>query len=70
MSDSSVPDSSPPAFDDDAYVGQTAELLGLNLPDSYRDQVVENFRQLSAIAQPVMDFPLPPHTEIAPIFKP
>jgi hypothetical protein len=51
-------------------VEQTADLLGLTLPDEYKDSVVENFSQLSAIAQQVMEFPLPPHTEIAPVFKP
>lgn len=69
MSDSSSQNS--PQIDDySAYVDQTAELLGLNLRDEYRDNVIENFNQLSAIAQQVMEFPLPPHTEIAPVFKP
>jgi len=70
MNDSSSPHPSPSAINYAAYVEQTADLLGLALPDEYRDSVIENFTQLSAIAQPVMDFPLPPHTEIAPVFKP
>lgn len=53
-----------------AYVEETAKLLGLNLPPEYREGVVENFNQLSSIAQKVMEFPLPPDTEIAPVFKP
>lgn len=69
MSDSSF-QSSPPPPDYTAYVEQTAELLGLNLRDEYREGVIENFAQISAIAQPVMEFPLPPDTEIAPVFKP
>lgn len=53
-----------------AYVQQTAVLLGLNIPNEYQDSVVENFDQLSAIAQKVMEFPLPSNIEIAPVFKP
>lgn len=64
------PDEPPIANSDTVYVEQTADLLGLTLPDEYKDSVVENFSQLSAIAQQVMEFPLPPHTEIAPVFKP
>lgn len=60
----------PSSVDYTVYVEQTAELLGLNLPDEYRDTVIENFIQLSAIAQQVMEFPLPSNTEIAPVFKP
>jgi len=70
MSDSSWQRQPPPKDDQTAYVEQTARLLGLNLPDQYRDSVIENFRDLNAIAQQVMEFPLPPHTEIAPVFKP
>jgi len=70
MSDSSSPHSSSSAIDNAAYVEQTADLLGLTLPDEYRESVIENFTHLSAIAQQVMEFPLPPHTEIAPVFKP
>jgi hypothetical protein len=70
MSDSSPPDESLMTSPHAVYVEQTADLLGLTLPDEYKDSVVENFSQLSAIAQQVMEFPLPPHTEIAPVFKP
>lgn len=69
MSDSSS-QSSPHPADYGAYVKQTACLLELNLPEEYRDSVIENFTQLSAIAQQVMEFSLPSHTEIAPVFKP
>lgn len=53
-----------------AYVEQTAQLLGMEIPEEYQEGVVENMTQLSAIAQQVMEFPLPPNTEIAPVFKP
>lgn len=52
------------------YVEQTAQILEIPLPEEYREGVVENMAQLSAIAQQVMEFPLPPNTEIAPVFKP
>jgi len=69
MSDSSSPISARIA-DYTTYVEQTACLLELDLPNDYRDSVIENFAQLSAIAQQVMEFPLPSDTEIAPVFKP
>ncbi|PSO51144.1 MAG: DUF4089 domain-containing protein [Cyanobacteria bacterium SW_9_44_58] len=69
MSDSSS-QSSPPPSDYRAYVEQTAGLLELNLPEDSCDRVIENFTQLSAIAQQVMEFSLPSYTEIAPVFKP
>lgn len=53
-----------------AYVKQTAQLLGIEIPEAYQEGVVENMTQLSAIAQQVMEFPLPSNTEIAPVFKP
>lgn len=52
------------------YVEQTAQLLGIKIPEEYQEGVVENMTQLSAIAQQVMEFPLPPNIEIAPVFKP
>ena len=67
---SNSPSPTPPHADYSAYVQQTSDLLGLNLRDQYREGVSANFRELSAIAQEVMAFPLPPNTEIAPVFKP
>ena len=57
-------------FDYTTYVEQTAQLLGIEIPEAYQAGVVENMSQLSAIAQQVMAFPLPRDTEIAPVFKP
>ncbi len=70
MSDSSSSQSLPQPSDTTAYVEQTAQLLAIEIPDTYRDGIINNFNQLSAIAQHVMDFSLPSNTEIAPIFKP
>ncbi|MEM6521916.1 MAG: DUF4089 domain-containing protein [Cyanobacteria bacterium P01_D01_bin.71] len=53
-----------------AYVEQTAALLGLALPDEIFPQVVENFERVAIIAQPVLDFELPDTAEPAAIFEP
>ncbi len=70
MSDASFERVSLSQINYENYVEQTAELLGLNIPEQYREGVTENFIELSAIAQQVMEFPLLPQTEIAPVFKP
>lgn len=70
MSTSSSSQSSPHASDYTAYVEQTAQLLAMDLPQAYRDHVIDQFNQLSASAQQVMAFPLPSNTEIAPVFRP
>ncbi|MEB3338273.1 MAG: DUF4089 domain-containing protein [Leptolyngbyaceae bacterium] len=46
------------------------ELLGLPLSPEYQPGVVENFTKLAAIADLIMDFPLPEDIEIAPVFQP
>ena len=58
------------SFDADAYVQQTAQLLNLSIPPEHMASVVENFERIQAIAQPVLDFPLPDALEAAPRFEP
>ena len=53
-----------------AYVEQTATLLGLSIPTEQMASVVENFARVQAIAQPVLEFPLPDNLEAAPRFEP
>lgn len=53
-----------------AYVDQAAAITGLPIPPEYHASVVENFERIAAIAQLVLDFPLPEETEIAPVFVP
>ena len=53
-----------------AYVKETARLLGLAVPPEQLAAVVENFEQIQAIAQPVLEFPLPDSLEAAPRFEP
>lgn len=52
------------------YVDQAALMIGLPIPPEYHQSVVENFERIRAVAQQVMDFPLPEATEIAPVFEP
>lgn len=52
------------------YVDQMALLLDLQLKKEYRDGVVENFGRIKAIAQLVIEFPLPSEIEAAPVFEP
>ncbi|MEM1253046.1 MAG: DUF4089 domain-containing protein [Cyanobacteria bacterium P01_H01_bin.21] len=52
------------------YVEQTAKLLGLSIPAEQMASVVENFERVQAIAQPVLEFPLPDELEAAPRFEP
>ncbi|MEO1510306.1 MAG: DUF4089 domain-containing protein [Cyanobacteria bacterium J06633_23] len=58
------------SFDATAYVQQSAQLLNLSIPPDHMDSMVENFERIQAIAQPVLDFPLPDNLEAAPRFEP
>ncbi|NEQ51415.1 MAG: DUF4089 domain-containing protein [Leptolyngbya sp. SIO3F4] len=58
------------SFDAATYVHQTAHLLNLSIPLEQMASVVENFERIQAIAQPVLDFPLPDTLESAPRFEP
>ena len=53
-----------------AYVVETAQLLGLFIPAEQMASVIENFERIQAIAQPVLEFPLPDTLEVAPSFEP
>lgn len=61
---------SEPAFDPSAYVQQTLQLLRLEVPAAQLPTVICNFESIQAIAQPVLDFPLPDDLEAAPQFAP
>ncbi|NEQ33913.1 MAG: DUF4089 domain-containing protein [Leptolyngbya sp. SIO4C5] len=58
------------SFDAAAYVTLMAQVLNLPIPEDIKASVTENFQQIQAIAQPVIQFPLPDDLEAAPIFKP
>lgn len=53
-----------------AYVDQMAIVLDLPIPPAYRQSVIDNFAQITTIAQQVLDFPLPEITVAAPVFNP
>lgn len=72
-SQTAMPSPNPQAssgFDVEAYVDQTASLLGLTISPEIRPSVIENFERVIAIAQPVLDFELPDGLEPAPTFEP
>lgn len=50
------------------YVELTAELINLPLQPEHLPGVVENLERITAIAQLVIDFPLPLEIEPAPKF--
>ena len=54
----------------DEYVTQMALLLELPLDTECQPDVVENFARIMAIAQLVLEFPLPNEAEAAPVFRP
>jgi hypothetical protein len=57
-------------FDPAAYVDQMAIALQLPIAPEYRLGVVDNFSRIAAIAQLVLEFPLPEDAVAAPIFQP
>lgn len=59
-----------PSVDLTAYVTQTLSLLGLSVPCNQQDSVIDNFQQVQAIAQQVLEFPLPDSLEAMPTFEP
>ncbi|NET43449.1 DUF4089 domain-containing protein [Okeania sp. SIO2B3] len=52
------------------YIEITAQLINLQLQPEHLPGVVENLEKITAIAQLVIDFPLPPEIEPAPKFDP
>lgn len=59
-----------PSFNPTTYVDQAAALIGLPIPSEYHQSVVENFERIAAVAQLVLEFPLPEEIEPAPKFEP
>ncbi|MGI0489533.1 DUF4089 domain-containing protein [Pantanalinema rosaneae CENA516] len=57
-------------LDAENYVQQVAQMIGLPLPPEHLPGVIANFDRIAAVAQQVMEFPLPEETEIAPVFEP
>ena len=57
-------------FDIAAYVEAASEAVGMPLDTEARARVVAQFEVTAAMAAQIMDFPLPPEAEAAPVFKP
>lgn len=62
--------SSANAIDLERYVEQAAALIGLPIPPDCKPSVIANLERTAAIAQLVLEFPLPPETESAAVFVP
>lgn len=52
------------------YVHATASLVDLSLDPNNVPSIVTNFARIEAIAELVLEFPLPDNIEAAPIFEP
>jgi len=59
-----------PTINSTEFVDQAAAIVRLPLPAEYHPNVVENFARITAIADLVLEFPLPEDIEIAPVFAP
>jgi hypothetical protein len=57
-------------IDMENYVDQMAQVLGLPLDAEFRPGVIDNVVRTMAIAQLVLEFPLPEDIEAAPTFQP
>lgn len=57
-------------LDIEHYVEQMARVLDLPLNPAYTPGVIDNMARTAAIAQLVLEFPLPADLEVAPIFSP
>jgi hypothetical protein len=63
--------SRPPSLSSlEQYIDATAQILQLSVDPAHRPGVVNNMAQTAAIAQLVLDFPLPDDLEPASTFTP
>jgi len=54
----------------DEFVEVMSEVVGLPIPDEYREDVIANMERIHTVAQFVLEFPLPDEIEAAPVFEP
>jgi hypothetical protein len=64
------PDMTEESTDLAALVDLMAQVLELPLDSDHRPGVIANFARTAAIAQLVMEFPIPDGVEAAPVFQP
>jgi hypothetical protein len=55
---------------DEKMLAAAAAMVGLRLSDEQIPAVLEQFRRAAQIAQPVLDAPLAPEDEPAPVWTP
>ena len=53
----------------DSYVDQAAALIGLNIPEQYRQGVIENIERLHTAAA-LLPTSIPDNVTAAPVFEP
>lgn len=53
-----------------AYVAVMTSVHRLTLDDERRSEVIRQLANIEVLAQQVMDFPLEPEVEPAPVFRP
>jgi len=58
------------SFDADAFIDAAAPLLGLTIDPAHRPGVVQNLERIAGIARLLMDEPMPPEDQPAPVFEP
>ena len=58
------------AFDPAAYVPAAAALQALNLDPVETQRVTAAFALVMRFAQPALDWPVGPETDLAPVFQP
>lgn len=63
-------DASDASIDIPQLVDLLAQVVQLPLDPEHRPGVIANFKRTMAIAQLVMEFPLPEEIEVAPVFDP
>ena len=56
-------------MDNETYLKLAAELVGLPIPEEYWAGTRLNFERSAALAAQLMDFPMPPEVQPAPIFR-
>ena len=57
-------------LDLEEYVEQMALVLNLPINPDHKPGTLDNFARIAAIAQIVLEFPLPPDIEAASIYQP
>lgn len=52
-----------------AYIAQMEQVLGLELDDARRAELLVQFSRIAAMAAPLMDYPLDDRLEVAGVYK-